>query len=155
MIGAPYLLLVPLCVMLAGCPRLTRPANFDPLDTVTGTESWRVAPESISEEWRDWYRARVAWRRDHRELRVQRVRSVRIAGLVERFPEGPSIEEVRQVLMSRATRAPAAPAPGPGDDGAAAPRDPGSQPPSWIKVPVEKLDDKGQALDEERPKRQQ
>lgn len=158
-----------LLVLLTGCPRIVRPANPDVLDSVTGTESWRRTPESISQEWKDWYRARVAMRRDYRELRIQRVRNVLLADLIDRYPDGPGIEEVQRVLRSRATRLPAgagtgspgtaAPAPDLQLDGSGQPgprrrrgklsRDHGRQPPPWVKVPVERLDSKGQAIDEE------
>jgi len=164
-----FLGLALLLVSLAGCPRLTRPANPDLLDQVTGTESWRVTPESLNEEWKGWYRARVAWRRDQREFKVQRVRSLRIADLVDRYPDGPDIDQVREVVLSRNTRLPSssgqpAPdqpepvAPGLSLDGTTKPpgkppsRDHGRDPAPWAQVPVERLDAKGQAIDEERPK---
>jgi hypothetical protein len=173
-------LLLAVVTALGGCPKITRPANPDLLDNVTGTEGWRRTPENISQEWKDWYRARVAWRREHREVRVQRVRNVRLADLIERFPDGPGIDEVQAILRSRATRVPrglasapepatpaptmpemaldgtesAEPAPPPRrpgrpPKGGAASRDRGREPPAWVRVPVERLDEKGQAIDEE------
>jgi hypothetical protein len=162
-LGATFLPLA--LLLLAGCPKITQPTKHDALSDVTGTEGWRRAPESISQEWKDWYRARVAWRKGFRETRVQRVRTVRLAELIERYPEGPAIEEVRQVLQSRAIHLPAqagvAPSPAPSlppDPGqdiqprrrpGRVSRDHGREPPSWAKVPVERLDAEGQAIDDE------
>lgn len=158
--------------LLAGCPKITQPTKADALDGITGTESWRRAPENISREWREWYRARVAWRREHRERRIQRVRNVRLADLMDRYPDGPGMEEVQRVLRSQAIRMPRnagqavpdpvgpdvpldgadtgepTPPPPPRQRGRAS-RDRGREPPSWIKVPVERLDATGQAIDDE------
>jgi hypothetical protein len=153
-------------LLLGGCPKITQPTKHDALSNVTGMEGWQRTPQSISQEWKDWYRARVAWRRGFRETRVQRVRTVRLAELIERYPEGPAIEEVRLVLQSQSTHLPGqddvAPPPGPSplppDPGqdirprrrpGPASRDHGREPPSWAKVPVERLDAEGQAIDEE------
>jgi hypothetical protein len=153
------------CVTGAGLGK--RPEEADALDRVTGTEGWRSRPESVSAEWRDWYRARVTWRREHREQRIQRVRSHRIGRLLEKYPDGPRLEEVVQVLQSRSLRMPAGsgagPAPAPAQpalplDGSEGPeevgveagsKEHGKEPPAWVKVPVEKLDASGQAIDEE------
>lgn len=167
------LVLLTLTLTLAGCVTGAglgkRPEEADALDRVTGTEGWRTRPESISAEWRDWYRARVAWRREHREQRVQRVRSHRIGLLLEKYPDGPRLEEVVAVLRSRSLRMPAGSGPGPvpapvqpalpldgsesqeevGVEAHAGSKEQGKEPPAWVKVPVEKLDASGQAIDEE------
>ena len=141
--------------LLAGCPKITRPTKADALDRITGTEGWRRAPENISQEWKEWYRARVARRREHREMRVQQVRNARLTDLMDRYPDGPGMEEMQHILRSRATRMPrGAGTPGVAPDGADGPggpasRDHGREPPPWIKVPVERLDQKGQAVDDE------
>jgi hypothetical protein len=125
----------------------------DPLDRVTGTEGWSSGKaESISSEWKDWYRCRISWRKAARELRIQRLKSRRLAQMLKRTPEGPDLSDVRQVIRSsRLTPAsPAASLP-PGSrrsgDRSTGPRTP--DPPAWIKVPVERLDVDGQAIDEE------
>ncbi len=129
----------------------------DPLDRVSGTETWKVdLPESIGDELKDWYRARISWRKACRELRVQRTRSRRLARLLIRSADGPDPQIVRRVLRSRRVRAVTA-----GEGAVKEPdirrrrRRPGARrgstpaPPEWIKVPVERLDNRGQAIDDE------
>jgi hypothetical protein len=109
-------------------------AAADPLDRVTGTEGWKVrVPENIKLEWRDWYRARVGWRKAARDLRVQRTRSLRLAALLARRGGGPDPAVVRRLLKSRAVGA----------------GSPGEARLPWVKVPVERLDSSGQAIDDE------
>ena len=117
---------------LTGClPGFGRqPDRLDALDKVTGTESWRVRRESLDEEWRDWYRARVARRREYRELRVERVRNIRVRRLLERYPDGPSIHEVLPVIRSRAMHLPGR-SPATSDE---------SGDGDWARVPVQRLD---------------
>jgi hypothetical protein len=129
----------------------------DPLDRVSGTEGWKVGlPESIGDELKDWYRARISWRKAGRELRVQRTRSRRLAQLITRSAAKPDPRSVRRVLRSRRVRAFTA-----GEGAVKEPdirrgrRRPGARrgstppPPQWIKVPVERLDSRGQAIDDE------
>jgi hypothetical protein len=152
-----------------------RPATTaaDPLDKVSGMEDWnRAGPENIDAEWKDWYRARVEWRRASRELRIQRAISVRLAPLLERV-DAPTPGEIRRVIRTgmgpspRRAPSPAHPAPSPAPK--RRPRDvqpqtPAAAPPgevvdptteetpepgSWSRVPVERLDKDGQAVDEE------
>lgn len=152
------------------------PAVADPLDRVSGTESWRQAgTESIESEWKDWYRARVAWRRARRELWIQRQRNQQLAWLLHRSRGRPNLQRARRIIRNnpRRVRRPAPRArvdadailrqggqdrrpikvynPGPapvsrrGEPAGA--RTP--EPPSWVKVPVERLDNSGQAIDDE------
>jgi len=157
--------LLPLILVLYAAP-----AKADPLDGITGTESWKTAgPMSRDAEWKEWYRARVAWRRSLSEFRNQQKRSHRLALLLRRFPSGPRFHQVHKIVRDRALQPapPAAAAPGnpagqrrphtilpePKDERSAkrrrktAPQTP--EPPSWVQIPVERLDNKGQALDEE------
>lgn len=146
------------------------PAKADPLDGITGTESWKTAgPMSRDAEWKEWYRARVAWRRSLSEFRNQQKRSHRLALLLRRFPSGPRFHQVHKIVRDRSLRpaastavSPRAPAgqrrphtilPEPRSEGGkkrrqkTAPQTP--EPPPWVQIPVERLDNKGQALDEE------
>lgn len=131
-------------------------ASGDPLDKVTGTEGWSSGKaESISVEWKDWYRCRISWRKAARELRVQRLKSRRLAQMLRRSSDGPDLADVRKVIRStRLTTTPSASSmpPGRSNDRRPGKGPPGSRtpdPPSWIKVPVERLDVDGQAIDEE------
>jgi len=148
-------------------------AAADPLDKVTGTEDWhKAAPENPEQEWKDWYRARVEWRRASRELRIQRVVSHRLAKLLERI-DPPTFGEVQRILRAGVGGVEPAPVedPHPARAGRPAPRprprparpprplppappdapaaDETPEPGEWTKVPVEKLDKDGQVLDDE------
>lgn len=142
-------------VLTAATLMVAGPARADdPLDRVSGTESWRGdRHESAAVEWKEWYRARVAWRKHFREFLIQRVRSVRIAALLRsRSRRRPSMATVRRVLSSTATRLPrrrGAGRPSPGQPPRWNPDGTTRAPPSWVKVPVERLDASGQAIDEE------
>jgi hypothetical protein len=138
---------------------------------MTGTEAWKTAgPESRQQEWQEWYRARASWRRARAELLVQRQRSHQLALMMRRSPDGPDLRQVRRVVRSRPrSRPPAADAGAPqtGADldaflntrgrrrsppaaaGGRASRDRTPEPPPWVKVPLERLDDRGQAIDDE------
>jgi hypothetical protein len=128
-------------------------ASGDPLDKITGTEGWSSGkPENISSEWKDWYRCRISWRKATRELRIQRLKSRRLAKMLRRTPEGPDLSDVRKVIRStRLTRTPLSGSLSASgrrrEQGSTGPRTP--DPPTWIKVPVERLDAEGQAIDEE------
>jgi hypothetical protein len=158
-----------LAVLAASLPT---PAVADPLDKVSGTEDWNKAgPENLELEWREWFRARVEWRRASRDLRVQRVISARLAPLLERAdppaqndllriiragmgpvstPRPADPGEVRPEPRYPKRPRPPAPAPPPPDaDDSDRTTDRTPDPPGWSKVPVEKLDKDGQALDEE------
>lgn len=121
-------------------------ASGDPLDKLTGTEGWSTKKsESLSFEWKDWYRCRIGWRKASRELRLQRLKSRRLAQMLRRSADGPDLADVRRVIRSTRLGAvsprqrPAGKGPGNGT----------REPPSWIKVPVERLDLDGQAIDSE------
>jgi hypothetical protein len=148
----------------------------DPLDKVTGTEDWHKAgPQDTEAEWKDWYKGRVAWRRGARDLRVQRVISVRLARLLLRADD-PGFEQLKRIIQAGLKAIPdeAAPQPAPGPRPRTTPRRrpgprprPAPPPPpptqveapepteadsesgGYTEVPVERLDDKGQAIDEE------
>lgn len=128
-------------------------ASGDPLDKITGTEGWSSGKtENIESEWKSWYRYRISWRKSARELRVQRLKSRRLAQMLRRTPEGPDLSDVRKVIRStRLTPTPPSGSLSPSgrrhDEGSTGPRTP--DPPTWIKVPVERLDAEGQAIDEE------
>jgi hypothetical protein len=151
------------------------PVHADPLDKVSGTEGWAHAgPENVELEWKDWFRARVAWRRASREMRVQRVVSLRLSKLLERSQD-PSFDEIKAIIVSGMRELPASnsgapppaerpppvkrkpPAPPPPDEGGEAAPTPAPRPrppaakvgEDWSKVPVERLDKDGQALDDE------
>ena len=156
-------------------------AADDPLDRMSGTETWKVAgPEDPEQEWREWYQLRVHHRRARAELRLQMARSHRLAVLMRKGGARSSkdMHRVRKVMSARLVDKPrrAAPAPRPGksagrvtgdgtfllpgeDAGQVAelevnPRRRGKggetpEPPQWVKVPVERLDDSGQAIDDE------
>jgi hypothetical protein len=105
----------------------------DPLDKVRGTTAWREAKEEdLEAEWEDWYRMRVLWRTGLRQQRIEKGRNERVAALL-RLPR---------------------PAPG-SLAGASGRRQSGivdgktPEPPKWVEVPVEHLDEKGRAVDEE------
>jgi len=131
----------------------------DPLDKVTGTEGWSRAPESPEAEWKEWLRGRRAWRRGGRELRVQRAISERLARLAL-GGGGLDWGEVRRVIESglrsssgrgTSTQAPQRPAPG-----GRSSREPTSadghleyEPDADPSVPVERLDQSGQGVDDE------
>jgi len=147
------------------------PAVADPLDRVSGTESWKTAgPQSIDREWKDWYRARVQWRKARQELRLQRRRNHQLALLLRHGRRGRiDLGQARQIIRSRPARRVAKdhsdadamlqrhnrtrrrgvkvynPTPQPRGEG----RSDTPEPPSWIKVPVERLDNSGQAIDNE------
>lgn len=151
---------------------LCAPAAADPLDRVTGTESWKTAgPQSIESEWKDWFRARVLWRKARQDLRIQRRRNHQLAQLLRRSKRGRvNLNRARHIMRSTPVRRRAAAAdhsdadamlqqsrnrrrpvkvynPGPRPrrgGGADTP-----EPPSWVKVPVERLDNSGQAIDSE------
>jgi hypothetical protein len=129
----------------------------DPLDKVTGTEEWSRAPESPEAEWKEWLRGRRAWRRAGRELRVQRAISQRLERLATGgggLPWG----EVRRVIEAGlrpagVVDAPASPrrrAPGRAPSRGRAAEEEGhlEYRPDAV-VPVERLDDSGQGVDDE------
>ncbi len=165
-------LLQSLCALCLICA--ASPAAADPLDRVTGTESWKTAgPQSVETEWQEWFRARVMWRKARQDMRVQRRRNHKLAQLLRYSKRGRiNLNRARHIIRTPA----AAPAPAPrrakpnhadadamlrhgrrrrpvktydGDR----PRRRGAnntpEPPSWIKVPLERLDNSGQAIDDE------
>jgi hypothetical protein len=118
------------CVHAVGC--VHGASEVDPLDRVSGTEGWRVgAVESRAEEWTEWYSARRAWREATRDSRLQRQRNQGLAGLIFGQPGEPDLEAARQVIHAPSLRAGKA------------------RPGQWDRVPVERLDKNGQAIDEE------
>lgn len=152
------------------------PAAADPLDRVTGTESWKTAgPQSVETEWKDWFRARVMWRKARQDLRVQRRRNHQLAQLLRYSGKRGRINLNRARHIMRAPTPAPAPAPrraAPDHADADAMLQHGKErrrpvkvynggrrgrqsadktpePPSWIKVPVERLDNSGQAIDDE------
>jgi hypothetical protein len=142
------------CVFLLGS--LWGSAQADPLDRISGTEHWRGGGnKSDKQEWADWLRARIAWRKAKRMLLLERARNLHLARLRKRGR--PSLGDVRRVMRARlrpsqpvrvqTDRRPLAepdavlqvgrqkapqPSPGPSYD-----------------VPVERLDKHGQAVDDE------
>jgi len=155
----------------------TSHAGADPLDRVTGTESWRAeGPQSIESEWQDWYKARVMWRRARQELRLPRRRNHQLAQLLRYSRRGRvNLNRARHIIRSRPSAQRAAPRAAPRKDHSDAdailqqsrtrrrpvkvynpapgqPRKGKSdtpEPPSWVKVPLERLDNSGQAIDDE------
>lgn len=156
-----------LCVLAAW----NTPVLADPLDRVSGTESWKTAgPQSIEREWSDWYRARVLWRKARQEWRIQRRRNHQLALLLRHGRRGRiDLGQARNIIRSRPVRRVAVedhsdadamlqqgrsrqrpvkvynPTPQPRGRG----RSDTPEPPSWVKVPVERLDNSGQAIDNE------
>lgn len=105
----------------------------DPLDKIRGTNAWREADEAdIEAEWQDWYRMRVLWRTGLRQQRIEKNRNENVAALL-RLPRATGSSLVRA-----SGRRPSGIVDGKTPD-----------PPKWVEVPVEKLDDTGRALDEE------
>ena len=147
-------------------------AAADPLDRISGMESWKTAgPQSIESEWKDWYRARKLWRRARQDLRVQRRRNQQLALLVRHSRRGRiNLNHARRIMRSRPAprrveedhsdadamlqqsrgrrpRPVKVYSPGPSPRRRSGPATP--EPPSWVKVPVERLDNSGQAIDSE------
>jgi hypothetical protein len=118
----------------------------DPLDQVTGTESWGSdVAEDMEQVWTEWYQSRVTLRRMSKELRQQRGTNARLAALLRR-PGGPTFAQVRYALAASTKIGEGAAAreeASGGSDSAT------SDPPEWVKVPMERLDGQGQAIDEE------
>ncbi|MCB9556152.1 MAG: hypothetical protein H6707_08615 [Deltaproteobacteria bacterium] len=109
-------------------------AQADPLDRVSGTESWRaMSIGDVENEWEHWLSARRLWRRARRVFALEAQRSrqlaavLRIARGLPRDRVGPMIRRARRVRGRSRLRLP---------DGRPA-------------LPVERLDAKGQAIDEE------
>lgn len=118
------------CANAVGCVHGS--SEVDPLDRVSGTEGWSVeAVESRSGEWADWFSARQAWRKATRDARLQRQRNQRLAGVIFGQPGDPDLDAARQVLSAPSLRASK------------------SRTGQWDRVPVERLDKDGQAIDEE------
>ncbi len=88
-----------ICFFLVIC---SNQIQGDPLDQVTGTESWRVnQPEYLGVEWKDWYQGRVKQHKFSKELRIERMLNLKIAQLLEQYEGGPDVELVIQVLRDR------------------------------------------------------
>ncbi len=167
-----------LTLSLIGAPAAAR--GDDPLDRISGTETWQVAgPEDPEQEWREWYQLRVFHRRARAELRLQMARSHKLAVLMRKggARNRKDMRRVRKVMRARLVSKPRrvqAPRRGksagrvtsggtfllPGEDAGQVaelevnPRKRGKpgetpEPPEWVKVPVERLDDSGQAIDDE------
>ncbi len=138
-----------------------------------------VGPEDPDREWKDWYRLRVEVRRALADLRLQAARSHRLAVMLRKAGARPDMRRVRRVMRARlVTRKAKKPARRrsasgrveggtfllPGETAGTVaeleeerPRrrrrgkrgEDTPEPPSWVKVPVERLDDSGQAIDDE------
>ncbi|MCA9673287.1 MAG: hypothetical protein KC503_47180 [Myxococcales bacterium] len=139
----------------------------DPLDKVSGTEDWnQVVGVDIEREWRTWYSGRRKWRRARAAMRLERARNRYLARILARAGrvDRRALRRVTRARLRR--RAPAWQRPprrtrdGDQDqdedddlllDGHSRRRRPVGQrePPKWIKVPVERLDKDGQAIDNE------
>lgn len=168
--------LIILPLLLLGTPGLA--LGEDPLDGVSGTETWKVAgPEDSDQEWREWYQLRVRHRRARAELRLQMARSHQLSVFLRKGGKKsrPDMKQVRKVMRARLVSRPAKAAPRrgsagrmtgdgtfllPGEEagqvselqvGRSHKRRKGAtpEPPQWVKVPVERLDDSGQAIDDE------
>lgn len=147
------------------------PAWADDLDKISGTEGWRDKGQLHAKtEWKDWYRARVAWRKARQEIRLERARNIHLAQLLRRGR--PRISEVRRIMRGRLRRpmptpvrvrverqrrpAPAPRAEEPPDEDEDRARDvletrPEKKRPvaPAYKVKPERLDKSGQAIDDE------
>jgi len=164
-------------VLAASLPTPAATDPLDKVNGMEGWN--KAGPENLELEWHDWYRARVEWRRASRDLRVQRVISARLAPLLDRAdpptqddlrriirsgtgpvaipPAAPDADGARPAPQPSHTKSPRprprppapAPAPPPPADPGDGTADRTPEPPGWSKVPVEKLDKDGQALDEE------
>lgn len=135
----------------------------DPLDRVSGTEEWGAAgPENLDAERREWYRARVKMRRARVDFSAERARNQRLAALRGQRDHGPDLVEVRRVLrmprnsdgasveQAPSTRPASATEPGrPGASSSRKPKDRTPDPPPETRIPLERLDSSGQAIDEE------
>ena len=171
-----YTPIIILPLLLLGAPGLV--LGEDPLGMVSGTETWKAAgPEDPAHEWREWYQLRVRHRRARAELRLQMARSHRLSVFLRKggARSRPDMKSVRKVMRARLVSRPKADAPRrgsagrvtgdgtfllPGEEagqvselqvGKRGRRGKGAtpEPPQWVKVPVERLDDSGQAIDDE------
>jgi len=126
------------CAVLGTLTAAAAPVAADPLDRISGTERWGRAQErDPTAEWKAWLAARVQWRRARRWFRLERARNRRLAQLLRRGR--PEKRAVQRILRSRLRR---------GSHDVLVPRGRGRRDLRRIKVPVERLDRKGQAIDE-------
>ena len=166
--------LIVISILILGAPAAA--LGDDPFLQLAGTENWKSAgPEDPEQEWREWYRLRVKHRRALAELRLQQARSHQLAVFLRKAGARgrPDMKRVRKVMRARLVEKPSKAPPRatagtisgdgtfllPGEDaGQVAELEQRSrkrrkgetpEPPRWVKVPVERLDDSGQAIDEE------
>lgn len=151
---------------LCSCATARSAAGRDkgPLDRISGTEGWRdVVGVDTEAEWKTWYDGRKKWRSSRRAMRLERARNRYLARILARAGAGVlDRRAVRRVVRARLRRrgAPSWQRPKRAtraldqdeDDlllGRKRRRSETPEPPAWTKVPVERLDKDGQAVDSE------